>query len=120
MRSLRWLPVLVALLALAAHFVVSVVLAGTLLSAAYAFGRPYSISIASVDQLNRLGPSPRFGFYGLALSGLVDFAAMAVMLVSERTRNWAWTAAIWFIGVSVLIFTWAITSFQIPAPVFGG
>jgi len=112
--------VLVALFALAAHFVISVVLAGTLLSAAYAFGRPYSISIASVDQLYRLGDSPRFGFYGLALSGFLDFAAMIVMLVHERTRPWAWTAAIWFIGVSILIFMWAINSFQIPAPVFGG
>ena len=120
MRFLGRHPVLAALLALIVHFVVSVALAGTLLSAAYAFGRPHSISIGSVDQLYRLGDSPRFGFYGLALSGFLDFVAMAVLLAPERTRPWAWAAAIFFIVASILIVVRAIAGFQVPAPQFGG
>jgi hypothetical protein len=111
-------PVLAALLALVVHFVVTVVLAVTLINAAYTFGSPNSIS--GVDQLYRLGDSPRFGFYGLALSGFLDFVTMAVLLAPERTRPWAWTAAIWFIVLSILIVIAAISRFQMPAPQLGG
>jgi len=115
--------VVLAVLLLALHALVSVVLGLVIINSAYSFAAsfPDGGSVGSPDELYKLGGSPTLGMYGLFVVGLVDFiVVMVLLLYRNSTRPFAFVVPILGIGLSVLVVIAAQNGMHAPAPDLGG